>query len=992
LRIWALKAKALIDHLSEDIGGGITRIEAWAASAAQSIKYLIAGLAVMKGAKVIASFIQPMYAAHKFQSAINQVTTAQGALQASLIQTNTLLQTQNTLMAGGGVRRGTQTAAFGASPVGAATASATSRAAGVAGVAGAKAGLGALSMAALTPTGIGQVVGAAAMVGMIGLTAYEAYEAYRSIKGATEKDMDGLRRKQKEILDAMRPDEEAEAKKASAKARIGAHVQTSGDLEYLEKKRENVRKEIAQVQALMKDASGAQMEMLTNVYDGLLEQEKKLYNQISTMSLQFRKDADLTMATSKASIGMVQDDFLAALSSSYEGPRGAAEYLIETNGVINAQITQLRLKYAEATEGIAADQENLARMEKKAGEIRSKWFKSTYDKKELAQLERLISNVEKSLSSAQAKRAEEEKLGSETLSFTAAKVLAEEGVSVEELTKTWDELQAKMKSVREEGLDEETAKARANAMGAIEKYRHGLSLLYAEESKYIAAQEKLLELSVQGTQLRIDGANSEEKQRKLSGEMAVHMKKINALLKDNIPLRAEVRKIGIDSAKALAKDQEKLRLVEEEALKRLYAMKIAYQDKGISALNYVQAQKAELDALQELRDSQDKNLQAMKGINELYHSAPAGLNAYAQAMDNVSRAEAAGLVSAKQAAAYRQQSLNDMVAAANLPTAKGSLPNNFLSSTFNPLLSHVGGMGAYARDMAMSPLAEKAEQDELQRAYDLNKEKYEIIRLSNQDNLELQKYANEQEIAAKEKFESDKLSLEQSYADRSKAVAQQQRDYQVQSMMLIAAGMADTAAYVAGAMADSFEDGSRSQKAAFAMQKALAISSIMLNAYVAAQAAKTAMLSTAYMSGPAGLLSAETAYWLVLGQGIATAGMVGGMALAEITSSGKSGGKVGSRSAGMFDSGGTISRGKWGIVGEYGPEIVNGPARVTSRKNTAHQLGSGATIAPVINVNYTSSGDSETSQKDAAIMAEMVKSIVVKTLNDEMRSNGMMSR
>ena len=39
--------------------------------------------------------------------------------------------------------------------------------------------------------------------------------------------------------------------------------------------------------------------------------------------------------------------------------------------------------------------------------------------------------------------------------------------------------------------------------------------------------------------------------------------------------------------------------------------------------------------------------------------------------------------------------------------------------------------------------------------------------------------------------------------------------------------------------------------------------------------------------------------------------------------------------AGMYDSGGYIPRGQFGSVGETGPEIVNGPANVTSRRNTA---------------------------------------------------------
>ncbi|WP_447878442.1 phage tail tape measure protein [Serratia fonticola] len=39
--------------------------------------------------------------------------------------------------------------------------------------------------------------------------------------------------------------------------------------------------------------------------------------------------------------------------------------------------------------------------------------------------------------------------------------------------------------------------------------------------------------------------------------------------------------------------------------------------------------------------------------------------------------------------------------------------------------------------------------------------------------------------------------------------------------------------------------------------------------------------------------------------------------------------------AGMYDSGGSIPSGKFGIAGENGPEIINGPARITSRRNTA---------------------------------------------------------
>lgn len=50
--------------------------------------------------------------------------------------------------------------------------------------------------------------------------------------------------------------------------------------------------------------------------------------------------------------------------------------------------------------------------------------------------------------------------------------------------------------------------------------------------------------------------------------------------------------------------------------------------------------------------------------------------------------------------------------------------------------------------------------------------------------------------------------------------------------------------------------------------------------------------------------------------------------------------------AGIYDSGGTIPRGQFGIVGENGPEIVNGPANVTGRKRTADLARVAATLNP----------------------------------------------
>lgn len=61
--------------------------------------------------------------------------------------------------------------------------------------------------------------------------------------------------------------------------------------------------------------------------------------------------------------------------------------------------------------------------------------------------------------------------------------------------------------------------------------------------------------------------------------------------------------------------------------------------------------------------------------------------------------------------------------------------------------------------------------------------------------------------------------------------------------------------------------------------------------------------------------------------------------------------------SGAYDEGGNIPAGKWGIVGEYGPEIVNGPANVTSRKSTEDLLGSAGNGGKATNIRVVNAFD-----------------------------------
>ncbi len=66
------------------------------------------------------------------------------------------------------------------------------------------------------------------------------------------------------------------------------------------------------------------------------------------------------------------------------------------------------------------------------------------------------------------------------------------------------------------------------------------------------------------------------------------------------------------------------------------------------------------------------------------------------------------------------------------------------------------------------------------------------------------------------------------------------------------------------------------------------------------------------------------------------------------------GGPVGSLFAGLFADGGYIPSGKFGIVGEAGPEFVRGPATVTSARDTAAIMGAGGGMTAITyNINAT---------------------------------------
>ena len=107
---------------------------------------------------------------------------------------------------------------------------------------------------------------------------------------------------------------------------------------------------------------------------------------------------------------------------------------------------------------------------------------------------------------------------------------------------------------------------------------------------------------------------------------------------------------------------------------------------------------------------------------------------------------------------------------------------------------------------------------------------------------------------------------------------------------------------------------------------------------MAAEAVAADIMGSIFRSGTDGAQSGGGG-----GSGGNTASLVGGIA---------------SLFAGFFDSGGNIPSGQFGIAGENGPEIIRGPANVTSTKDTAAMMNSGNTN----NINITMSGISDPGQ------------------------------
>lgn len=399
-------------------------------------------------------------------------------------------------------------------------------------------------------------------------------------------------------------------------------------------------------------------------------------------------------------------------------------------------------------------------------------------------------------------------------------------------------------------------------------------------------------------------------------------------------------------------------------------------DKGkLSAENQAKALDELAKAHYALTLEQDRNYQSLEALRDSYGQSPFSstlkdITELNRLLDEgaVSMAEYSRLSSAMKSKA-KEEALSG-APEANLEVGEAS--SSPFTDWMGTEMERAQGLGWYDKRGA-----------ELSSGYDLDKFNIELE--ADKARKEAALLSEEAHSAALIKIEKDRAAAltaaKASFNDQSKALDNSRAEYAEQMNSMVTISMLSTAENVLGMFASAGEDATAAQKVAFLAQKALAVAQIIMYTHLAAARAEAEL-------GPvAGTAMAAK----ILALGYANAGLVGALAVAEL--SGAKGGTGGSSYAGAYDKGGVIPYGQYGIVGEYGPEIVQGPAHVTGREATAKKLGGGGaeynvTLAPVIQVTTSGGQGGAPSSSELNGMVSAVKSAVISTLQEQMRPNG----
>lgn len=195
----------------------------------------------------------------------------------------------------------------------------------------------------------------------------------------------------------------------------------------------------------------------------------------------------------------------------------------------------------------------------------------------------------------------------------------------------------------------------------------------------------------------------------------------------------------------------------------------------------------------------------------------------------------------------------------------------------------------------------------------LNPEDEEILRLQEGygRKLEMLEQFHNDQLISEEAYLQSRTQLMDKYTSDSTTAKQRKQADELRKMTEPYEKMADATLDISDAFAsltDSMDESSGAYRALFAVQKSFAVASATMDAvkaWIAALNDPTAVTWPQKLANYASAMATTTS------------------AISQLTS------------VSMHDKGGQLKAGEWGIVGEYGPELVQGPMSITSRKETA---------------------------------------------------------
>lgn len=191
----------------------------------------------------------------------------------------------------------------------------------------------------------------------------------------------------------------------------------------------------------------------------------------------------------------------------------------------------------------------------------------------------------------------------------------------------------------------------------------------------------------------------------------------------------------------------------------------------------------------------------------------------------------------------------------------------------------------------------------------------------------LEQYHNDR-LISEENYLQAHTALMEKYTTDSTATKQKKQSEDLKKMMEPYEKMADATISISDAFNDlstNMNESSGAYKALFAVQKSFAVASATMDAvqaWIKALNDPTAVTWPQKLANYASAIATTTA------------------AISQLTS------------VSMHDKGGFIKPGELGIVGEYGPELIEGPASVTSRRKTADLARSALTAQESTSPSY----------------------------------------